>query len=163
LLLTKSGTILGITSAKAFELIKRILLPTDLSQVSLGAIDCAIDLAESYQAEIVIIFVIAPLDYDVPHLLINQHRKEVAEKLDRVAAKVTKRYPKCRTEVHFGVAHKVIVGLAHKDGTDVIVMSMHGSSALHDLLIGNVVERVVRTTTCPVLLVPPPKRMKRNS
>jgi nucleotide-binding universal stress UspA family protein len=52
--------------------------------------------------------------------------------------------------------------MARKDNDDVIVMSMHGTSAVHDLLIGNVVERVVRSATCPVVLIPPPKRMKRK-
>jgi nucleotide-binding universal stress UspA family protein len=56
----------------------------------------------------------------------------------------------------------VIVQMARKDNDDVIVMSMHGTSAVHDLLIGNVVERVVRSATCPVVLIPPPKRMKRK-
>jgi len=145
------------------DLINRILLPTDLSPVSLGAIDCAIDVAQPNQAEILIIFVIEPIQYEIPPLLIKERKKEAEEELARIAAKIIKRYPNCRTEVHFGIAHQVIVGLARKGKADMIVMSMHGSSALHDLLIGSVVERVVRTATCPVLLIPPPKRMKRNA
>jgi nucleotide-binding universal stress UspA family protein len=141
-------------------LIKRILLPTDLSPVSLGALDCAIDLAQPNQAEILIIFVIEPIQYSFPPLLVKEQQKEAAEKLARVAAKVIKRYPNCRTEVHFGVAYQVIVGLARKVKADMIVMSTHGRSALHDLLIGSVAERVVRNATCPVVMVPPLKRMK---
>ena len=147
---------------KTLELIKRILLPTDLSPVSLGALDYAVDLAQPDQAEIVIIFVIEPIQYAFPPLLIKQQQKEAAEKLERVAAKVNKRYPNCRTEVHFGVAYQVIVGLARKIKADMIVMSTHGRSALHDLLIGSVAERVVRNSTCPVLMVPPLKRTKRD-
>jgi nucleotide-binding universal stress UspA family protein len=149
-------------SAWKVNLINRILLPTDLSPVSLSALDCAIDLAQSNQAEILIVFVIEPIQYQIPPLLIKERQKEAEEQLARVAAKVIKRYPNCRTEVHFGVAHRVIVGLTRKGKADMIVMSMHGSSALHDFLIGNVVERVVRSATCPVLLIPPPTRMKRN-
>ena len=143
-------------------MIKRILLPTDLSPVSLGALEYAIDLAQPSQAEIVIVFAIEPVHYDVPELQIKERKREVQEKLDRVSAKVARRYPNCRTEVRFGIAHRVIVQMARKDNDDVIVMSMHGTSAVHDLLIGNVVERVVRSATCPVVLIPPPKRMKRK-
>lgn len=142
---------------KTFKLIKRILLPTDLSPVSLSAIDYAIDLARPDQAEILIVFVIEPIQYSFPPMLIKQQQKEATDKLANIAAKVTKRYPRCRTELHFGVAYQVIVGLARKVKADVIVMSKHGRSALRDLLIGSVTERVVRAANCPVLVVPPAK------
>ncbi|MGO9060520.1 MAG: universal stress protein [Candidatus Binataceae bacterium] len=138
-------------------MIKRILVPTDFSQLSLGAIDYAIDLARPDQAEIVIVFVIEPIQYAFPPLLIKQREKEYADKLARMAAKVIKRYPTVRTELHFGVAYQVIVGLARKIRADMIVMSKHGRSALRDLLIGSVTERVVRSATCPVVVVPPSK------
>jgi len=142
---------------KTLELIKRILLPTDFSQLSLGAVDYAIDLARPEQAEIVIVFVIEPIQYAFPPLLIKQRQKEFADKLDRVAAKLIKRYPNVRTELHFGVAYQVIVGVARKIKADMIVMGKHGHSALRDLLVGSVTERVVRSATCPVLVVPPSK------
>jgi nucleotide-binding universal stress UspA family protein len=85
-----------------------ILLPTDLSPVSLGALDYAIDLAQPSQAEIVIVFVIEPVHYDVPELQIKERKREVQEKLERVSAKVARRYPKCRTEVRFGIAHQLL-------------------------------------------------------
>ena len=141
-------------------MIKRILVPTDFSQLSLGAIDYAIDLARPDQAEIVIVFVIEPIQYAFPPLLIKQREKEYADKLARMAAKVIKRYPTVRTELHFGVAYQVIVGLARKIRADMIVMSTHGRSALHNLLIGSVAERVIHRAPCPVLIVPPLKRAK---
>jgi nucleotide-binding universal stress UspA family protein len=96
------------------ELIKRILVPTDRSPVSLDAIDYALDLAIPDQTEILITFVIEPIQRAFPPPLIKRQRKAAAEKLDRMAAKVMKRHPKCRTEVHFGVPYQVIVGLAEK-------------------------------------------------
>jgi len=160
-----SGTIVRVRSSvlKDTELIKRILLPTDLSPLSLGALDCAIDLAQPTQAEIVFICVIEPIQYAFPPMLIKEQQKEAAEKLTRIAAKVIKRYPNCRTQVLFGVAYQVIVEQAHKIKADMIVMSTRGRSALHDFLVGSVAERVVRNATCPVLMVPPLKRMKGDS
>jgi nucleotide-binding universal stress UspA family protein len=141
-------------------LIKRILLPTDLSPISLGALDCAIDLATPNQAQIVFVFVIEPIQYAFPPLLIKEQQREASEKLARIAARVMKRYPNCRTEVLFGVAYQVIVEQARKLKADMIVMSTRGRSALHDLLVGSVAERVVRNSTCPVVMVPPLKRIK---
>ena len=104
-----------------------------------------------------IVFVIEPIQYAFPPLLIKQRQQEFADKLNRVAAKFIKRYPNVRTELHFGVANQVIVGVARKIKADMIVMGKHGHSALRDLLVGSVTERVVRSATCPVLVVPPPK------
>jgi universal stress protein A len=143
-------------------LIKRILAPTDLSPVSLDAIDYALDLAIPGQTEILIIFVIEPIQRIFPPLLIKRQQKAAADQLARVAAKVMKRYPKCRTEVHFGVPYQVIVGLARKTRADLIVMSTHGHSILHDIVIGSVAERVIHRAPCPVLIVPPRGRMKPN-
>lgn len=91
---------------------KRILVPTDLSPLSLDAVDYAVDLAMPDKAEILIVFVIEQIQYSIPPLLIKRLRKEAAEKLARVAARVKQRYANCRTEVRFGVAYQVIVGLA---------------------------------------------------
>ena len=107
-----------------------------------------------------LLYVLEPIQYAFPPLLIKEQQQEAAEKLARIAAKVTKRYPNCRTEVLFGVAYQVIVEQAHKIKADMIVMSTRGRSALHDFLVGSVAERVVRNATCPVLMVPPLKRMK---
>jgi len=143
-------------------LIKRILVPTDLSPVSLDAIDYALDLVIPDRTEILIIFVIEPIQRAFPPLLIKRQQKAAAEKLARVATKVMKRHPNCRTEVHFGVPYQVIVGLDRKTRANMIVMSTHGHSTLHDLLIGSVAERVIHRAPCPVLIVPPLKRMKSN-
>ncbi len=144
-------------------MIKRILVPTDLSPVSLDAVDHAIELAIPNQAEILIIYVIEPIQRAFPPLLIKQHEKQAKDNLASVAARVRQRYANCRTEVHFGVAYQVIVGQARKIRADMIVMSTHGRSALHDLLIGSVAERVIHRAPCPVLIVPPLKRAKPKS
>lgn len=141
-------------------MIKRILVPTDLSPVSLDAIDYALDLAVPDQAEVLIVFVIEPIQRAFPPLLIKRQQKAAAEKLARVAAKVMKSHPKCRTEVQFGVPYQIIVGLARKIRADIIVMGTRGHSILHDLLIGSVAERVIHRAPCPVLVVPPRTRPK---
>jgi nucleotide-binding universal stress UspA family protein len=141
-------------------LIKRILVPTDLSPVSLDAVDHAIELAIPGQAEILIVYVIEPIQNAYPPLLVKQQENQAKQNLASVAAKVKLRYANCRTEVHFGVAYQVIVGLARKIKADIIVMCTHGRSALRDLLIGSVAERVIHRSPCPVLIVPPLKRAK---
>jgi nucleotide-binding universal stress UspA family protein len=62
-------------------------------------------------------------------------------------------YPKCRSELHFGVVHEVIGELVSKLKVDLIVMSMRGRTHLLDLLIGGTAEKILRHVTCPVLRI----------
>jgi len=51
-----------------------------------------------------------------------------------------------------------IVHYAIDERIDLIVMGTHGRSALSQVLVGSVAERVVRTAPCPVLTVRHPER-----
>jgi nucleotide-binding universal stress UspA family protein len=52
---------------------------------------------------------------------------------------------------------EAIVAYAQAHDNDVIVMGTHGRGALGHLFMGSVAERVVRTSTCPVLTVHEPQ------
>ena len=47
-----------------------------------------------------------------------------------------------------------IVARANATHADLIVMGTHGRSGLAHALLGSVAERVVRHTSCPVLIIP---------
>jgi universal stress protein A len=142
--------------------IKRILVPTDFSRSSLKAIDYAIELAKLHQAEVIFFHVIEPMSYAVPRYLpeptalLEEQRKEAQDALDRLVARMTERYPQCRSEVHLGVVYERISELARTLKADLIVIATHGRSGFAHLLIGSVAERVVRMAQCPVLTVRSP-------
>jgi nucleotide-binding universal stress UspA family protein len=46
-----------------------------------------------------------------------------------------------------------IIQYARRVGADLIVMGTHGRSALKQMLLGSVAEKVVRKAPCPVLTV----------
>lgn len=50
-------------------------------------------------------------------------------------------------------AATAIVGFARDDATDLIVMSSHGRTGFRRLVLGSVTEEVLRTASCPVLVV----------
>jgi nucleotide-binding universal stress UspA family protein len=72
--------------------------------------------------------------------------------LSRWAARPGAAGARVRTLVRAGVPHREIVAAAREEGVDLIVMGTHGRGALERFLVGSVADRVIRTTSCPVLL-----------
>ena len=142
--------------------IKRILVPVDLSEASVDALDYAIDFAKTSKAEIIILFVIEPLYHagDLGLLLEEQHRIGRSE-LTQLERRVTKARLKCSTRVQRGTPYIEIVAIAKKLKVDLILMGTHGRTGLSHLVLGSVTDRVVRLASCPVLTVRPSGKKRR--
>ncbi len=138
--------------------IERILVPTDFSEHSLAALKYAIELAREHESEVVLVHVVEPLPYGVgrwyePTKLLEDYGEMASGELERFEKQATQLYPKCRSELHFGVVHEVIGELVSKLKVDLIVMSMRGQTHLLDLLIGGTAEKLLRYAPCPVLRI----------
>jgi nucleotide-binding universal stress UspA family protein len=138
--------------------IERILVPTDFSEHSLAALKYAIELAREHESEVVLVHVVEPLPYGVgrwyePTKLLEDYGEMASVELERFEKQATQLYPKCRSELHFGVVHEVIGELVIKLKVDLIVMSMRGQTHLLDLLIGGNAEKLLRYAPCPVLRI----------
>ncbi len=159
------------------EKIKKILAPTDFSELSQVGVRYALNLAKSTGAEVTVYHVIIPGDLMqsnkevkeefpgfVPHPLRNP-----LETYQRVLARFLKdhfsdhiRQVSIREKVQLGVPHKSIVELAETDGSDLIVISTHGRTGFSHMLVGSVTERVVREAPCPVLSIHPQAKEKAS-
>lgn len=62
---------------------------------------------------------------------------------------------KVRSEVLEGPAADGILGFAHREDVDLIIMSTHGRTGISKLLMGSVAEKVMLTTKRPVMLIKP--------
>ncbi len=138
--------------------IERILVPTDFSEHSLAALKYAIELAREHESEVVLVHVVEPLPYGVgrwyePTKLLEDYGEMASGELERFEKQATQLYPKCRSELHFGVVHEVVGELVIKLKVDLIVMSMRGQTHLLDLLIGGNAEKLLRYAPCPVLRI----------
>ena len=138
--------------------IERILVPVDFSEHSLAALKYAIELAREHESEVVLVHVVEPLPYgiarwDEPTKLLERYGEVASGDLGRFEKETTQLYPKCRSELHFGVVHEVIGELVNKLKVDLIVMSMRGQTHLLDLLIGGTAEKILRHAPCPVLRI----------
>ena len=84
----------------------------------------------------------------------DEHKALLAEAKDVLEAFATD-HPRWRIHVHVRVGHpdEEIIALAHEAQADMIVIGHHGDGRHRHRLAGNIVERVVRTAPCPVLVV----------
>jgi nucleotide-binding universal stress UspA family protein len=132
--------------------IKKILAPTDFSELSVKGVRYACELAKEIGAELVVMNIV-PLDESnfASKREIDQHKIELDEFLvDRdVGAELN-----IRKLVEPGVPSATIVYFAEKENCDLIVMSSHGRTGLSRVLMGSVTEEILRKSPCPVLVVP---------
>ena len=134
-----------------------ILLPTDGSGPSDAARRHAIDLAAAYDATLHAIYVIddqalraARIDTDV---VLAGFEEEGTRLVDDVAAAASEADVACETAVLHGRPHEQITEYATEHGVDLVVMGTHGRHGVQRFLLGSVTERVVRTSSIPILTV----------
>lgn len=137
-----------------------ILVPTDLSDPSMSAVQHADRLAERLGARIVLTYV---MENQLPPMilahtseseaqLMERHRDQARKSLNEVARRhLGGREVEC--VVRQGTDHIEIVALAREVGADLIVMGMHGHGFLVHALAGSTTERVLHHAKCPVLVV----------
>jgi nucleotide-binding universal stress UspA family protein len=141
---------------------KKILAPTDLSEVSQPAVRYAVELAKAEGGEVLVFHVVGNSEEWLARhddlysraQFIEKRKKQLAQFLHIVLGELLSQV--CvRQEVAFGVPHELIVAKAGEEKADLIVMSTHGWSGLLHVLIGSVTEKVVNHAACSVLSIHP--------
>jgi nucleotide-binding universal stress UspA family protein len=150
--------------------LRRILVPTDLSEASLQALDYAIEVGAAFEAQLILLFAIDPSLFiiagqayaPVPPSLIDEQRREARRMLTAAAERAVARGLRARVLVEQGSPYGVIVDTAKRVRADAIVMSTHGRTGVKRALIGSVAETVIHHAPCPVLTVRPgPARSRK--
>lgn len=138
--------------------IRRILYPTDFSDLSRPAFDLACSLARDYGAEIVVLHVrVPPVAAVVDGMAVPMPTVTPDETLARLR-RVTADDPSVRVvhRLEEGDPGSTILRVAAELEPDLLVMGTHGRSGLGRLLVGSVAEKVMRKAPCPVLTVKAP-------
>ena len=81
---------------------------------------------------------------------------DATRSLARAKERLSEAGVEARMEVLFGRPAERIVDYARSEQVDLIAMVTHGRSGFRRRVFGSVAEKVLRTTTLPVLLVRPP-------
>jgi len=137
--------------------VEKILLSTDGSEYSEGAIREAIRLAKKCSSRLTVISVIETnpeFDTLAPQLM-EKMEKDAREKLVAVQARAKQEGVDCDIIVREGEdSYKAIVNEAVKNKSDMIVMGRRGRTGLKRLMMGSVTARVIGHAPGNVLVVP---------
>jgi nucleotide-binding universal stress UspA family protein len=137
----------------------RILCPVDLSPLSACIVRQAIAHAEGSDARIHVIHAVEPLLLQAATMTRGSQalRHEIDVDLQRIIADAMREVggaPPIETSIAEGAPEQAILAASAADRSDLIVMGLHGMSALSKACFGSTLERVLRTTTTPVLALP---------
>ncbi|WP_134671527.1 universal stress protein [Halorussus marinus] len=136
---------------------ERILIPTDGSDAVDPAVERAIDLASTYDAELHAVNVVnlASLSTEIHTPAVIESFEEQGEvAVEAIAERAADAgVEDVATEVIHGTPQRTILDYADDHDVDMIVMGTHGRSGLNRYLLGSVTEKVVRTADVPVLTV----------
>ena len=154
----------GQGTTNPFSGFRRILWPTDFSELAKGALPHAVGLAADAGAELVMLHVVTPPPpYSMPEIagevwteMLQKQRAAAEKELHGLAEQVKGPNIQIRTVLAEGAPFDQILRTAERLRCDVIVIATHGHTGLAHAIIGSVAENVVRRAPCPVLTVRPP-------
>jgi nucleotide-binding universal stress UspA family protein len=138
-------------------MIKRILVSTDRSEFSEGAIQAAINMTKSCNGQLYAMSVIEinPEFMALAPQLLEDTEKEAKKHLEGIRARLAKENVKCEIILREGdVPHQFIIEEADKNEADLIVMGRRGKPGVLQFILGNVTSRVIGITSKKVLVVP---------
>jgi nucleotide-binding universal stress UspA family protein len=139
------------------ERLERLLLATDGSEYSEGAVREAINLAKTCGSKLYAISIIE-FNPEFEALAPGRVEKEERAKLEHlktVKSKASKEGVDCEIIVYRGgEPYEYIVDEAAKNKVGMIIMGKHGRSALGRVMMGSATAKVIGYTLCRVLVVP---------
>jgi nucleotide-binding universal stress UspA family protein len=136
----------------------KILLPVDFSERSTGAARYAQALALHFHAELILLHVLTPPNYEFGALeiagsmldaLYRNRAEQASKELDAFMTAEPSGL-KVRRIVLEGDPAKKIVDLAHDEGADIIAMPTHGCGPFRRFILGSNTAKVLHDADCPV-------------
>jgi nucleotide-binding universal stress UspA family protein len=134
---------------------KKVIVPVDLSDQSLAAIDIGLQLVDT-PSHLTVVLALQELQAAEPAALWGTVDKDTRT---RHAAQAVRerleddKYKEIQIEILFGDPGSEVAKLAEQQDAELIVLPSHGRTGIKRLLIGSVAERVARLAHCPVLIL----------
>jgi nucleotide-binding universal stress UspA family protein len=141
---------------------KRILVPTDGSDITAHAVDTAIQLAKVHGAQLLTLSVMEPFPYSAvseiqpvpPQEFIDAQQRVATQRVEAVTAAAAAQGLPCKAHTAEALhAWEAIVDHAKAENVDLIVMASHGRKGFAALLLGSEAQKVLTHIETPVLIV----------
>lgn len=145
---------------------KKILAAVDGSDYSHGALAVATDLARESGADLVIAHVDEKFVGKGGAGSLNVDEPEIKAGLVAKAAELTTEGIDTETKVAsivLGGPAPAIAKIASDAGADLIVVATRGHSAIAEVLVGSVTQRLLQLANCPVMAVPTDRMPKAET
>jgi len=141
-------------------MVKHILVPLDGSSLAEAALPAAVSLAQTFKAPVTLLHII---EQDAPEEVHrDRHLTEAGEAtayLEKIARRVFPPEIKINLHVHTSpvadVARSIVDHSSDEIQPDLIILTSHGNSGMHDLVFGNIAQQVAAASGTPVLLIKP--------
>lgn len=142
---------------------KKILIPTDFSDLAQFALDLALEIAEREESELILLNVV---EYpttptfnvmgmnsinNIDNIYIIEILDRIKDQLEKTTKEIKASGIKISSEVKLGNAFRSIADEISTKEVDLVIMGTKGSGGVEGLLIGSNTEKVVRLSGCPVL------------
>jgi nucleotide-binding universal stress UspA family protein len=165
------ATIVDGKGGAPMDAIRKILVPTDLSDLSREGVRYALEMGKAVGAEVLVHHIVPYEDLGVEMTGMGYHPvDDVVRDRERMLGEFLRenfgellRDVRVRQGVVLGRPYQRILDTVVDEGVDLIVMSTHGRTGIGHMLLGSVTERVVREARCPVLSVRPRKAEQEGS
>jgi nucleotide-binding universal stress UspA family protein len=143
--------------------VKKILVPTDFSKFSDKAFQEALEIAETFNSKIYLVYVIrGESGFSIAETFDEETQKKVHRELEKKTEMAfknqIKKFPLSKKieiikKVSKGVPYKEVLEYQKEIDADVIVIAAHGRSGFEEFFFGSTSEKIVRRAECSVLLV----------
>ncbi len=147
---------------KKEKILEKILVPTDLSPLSLSALDYANSIAETYDAKVYLVYVCENIPSQKkqrknPQIIeeLKNYKKKLKEQLKSIAESKLNLADEVDIVILQGNPYKEIIKFSIENGVGLIVVASHGRTGFSHILMGSVAEKIVRYSPVPVLTVKP--------
>jgi nucleotide-binding universal stress UspA family protein len=153
----------AVASTHDSPLFRRILCAMDLTEEAGQPLEMALSLAEENMAELTLVHVLeglpgqaGPSRYrELPQVvrIRKELLEEAAKRLNRSVSREARDFCTVKERVEEGVPWREVLRVAEETRAEIIVMGAHSRGALSQAFFGSTVNQVVRSATCPVLVV----------
>lgn len=140
---------------------KKILYPTDFSDVANSALDFVKQLKEAGAEEVVILHVIDKSSLDALAMYTSKDFLQIekdweanaASQMSSIADELKEAGLEVKVRIENDIPFRGILKVEEDEDVSVIVLGSHGVSNIQEMLLGSVSEKVIRKAKKPVLVV----------